>query len=251
MAKVRRSSPLTRREPPPTAAALRKKLHAHASPEDAVFFQRFFKTRAGQYGEGDRFIGVRVPDMRRVCREGGSAASLATIRTLLRSRIHEERSLALLLLVEAFARSDEDGEREIYELYLAHTRDINNWDLVDLSAGPIVGGWLAGRSRAPLSRLARSASLWERRIAIVATSHFIRRGELDETFRIADLLLRDPHDLIHKAVGWMLRETGKRDGAALRGFLKERYRMMPRTMLRYAIERFPEAERGRYLKGTL
>jgi 3-methyladenine DNA glycosylase AlkD len=234
----------------PTAAELRRMLHAHASPEDAVFLQRFFKTGAGQYGEGDRFIGVRVPDMRRVCREGGGA-SLATIRSLLRSRIHEERALALLLLVDAFQKSDEEGRRAIYETYLAHTRNINNWDLVDLSAGAIVGGWLDRRSRAPLSRLARSTLLWERRIAIVATFHFIRRGELAETFRIADLLLRDTHDLIHKSVGWMLREAGKRDGKALRGFLGERYRTMPRTMLRYAIERFPEAERRRYLKGLV
>jgi 3-methyladenine DNA glycosylase AlkD len=233
-----------------TAAGLRKKLHAFASPEDSAFLQRFFKTGVGQYGEGDRFIGVRVPDMRRVCRES-SRASLAAIRALLRSRIHEERALALLLLVQAFGRADEDGRRTIYETYLSHTRDINNWDLVDASAGPIVGGWLAGRSRAPLSRLARSSSLWERRIAIVATHHFIRRGELSETFRIADLLLRDTHDLIHKAVGWMLREAGKRDGSALRDFLRERYRGMPRTMLRYAIERFPEAERQRYLKGLV
>jgi 3-methyladenine DNA glycosylase AlkD len=234
----------------PTAASLRKMLHAHASSRDAVFLQGFFKTGVGQYGEGDTFIGVRVPDMRRVCREA-SGASLATIRSLLRSRIHEERSLALMLLVQAFERSDEQGRRAIYELYLARTRDINNWDLVDGSAGPIVGGWLVERSRAPLSRFARSSSLWERRIAIVATYPFIKRGELDETFRIADLLLRDTHDLIHKAVGWMLRETGKRDGAALRGFLKERYRTMPRTMLRYAIERFSEAERRRYLKGLV
>jgi 3-methyladenine DNA glycosylase AlkD len=241
---------VTRREPAPTLAALRKKLHVHASPEDAAFLQGFFKTGAGQYGEGDRFIGVRVPAMRRVCRES-SAASLATVRALLRSRVHEERALALLLLVQAFARSDEEGRRAIYDAYLSHTRDINNWDLVDLSAGPIVGAWLAERSRVPLSRLARSASLWERRIAIVATFHFIKRGELDETFRIADLLLHDTHDLIHKAVGWMLREAGKRDGSALRAFLKERYRGMPRTMLRYAIERFPDGERGRYLNGKV
>jgi 3-methyladenine DNA glycosylase AlkD len=233
-----------------TAGELRKKLQAHASPEDAVFLQRFFKTGVGQYGEGDRFIGVRVPEMRRVCREG-TGTSLATIRSLLRSRIHEERALALMLLVQAFQRSDEAGRRTIYDTYLAHTRDINNWDLVDLSAGAIVGGWLDGRSRAPLSRLARSRSLWERRIAMVATLHFIKRGELAETFRIADLLLRDTHDLIHKAVGWMLREAGKRNGAALRGFLTERYRAMPRTMLRYAIERFPEAERRRYLQGLV
>ena len=244
------SKTMTERESPPTVAALRKRLHAHASPKDAVFLQRFFKTGAGQYGEGDRFIGVRVPDMRRVCRES-RGASLATIRSLLRSPVHEERALALLLLVQAFQKSNDKGRRTIYEAYLAHTRDINNWDLVDASAGPIVGGWLAERSRAPLSRLARSTSLWERRIAIVATHHFIRRGELDETFTIADLLLRDTHDLIHKAVGWMLREAGKRDGAVLRGFLVERYRSMPRTMLRYAIERFPDVERRRYLVGLV
>jgi 3-methyladenine DNA glycosylase AlkD len=235
---------------PLSAADLRKQLHAYASPEDAVFLQRFFKTGPGQYGEGDTFIGVRVPDMRRVCREC-KGASLATIRTLLRSAVHEERGLALMLLVQAFRTSEDEGRRTIYETYLAHTRDINNWDLVDLSAGAIVGGWLDGRSRAPLSRLARSKFLWERRIAIVATFHFIKRGELGETFRIADMLLRDTHDLIHKAVGWMLREAGKRDGVALRDFLRERYPTMPRTMLRYAIERFPEGERRRYLKGLV
>ena len=237
------------RAPAPSAGTLRRRLRACASPADALFLQRFFKTGAGQYGEGDVFIGVRVPDLRRVCRECG-AASLATTRTLLRSRIHEERVLALLLLVQAFNRGDERGRREVYRLYLAHTRYVNNWDLVDVSAGPIVGGWLAERSRAPLARLARSASLWERRIAIVATHHFIRRGELEDTFSIADLLLHDTHDLIHKAVGWMLREAGKRDPDALRAFLLERHSVMPRTMLRYAIERFPEPERRRYLKGV-
>ena len=234
----------TARQPAPSAEALRSRLRACASPADAVFLQGFFKTGAGQYGEGDEFIGVRVPAMRRVCREG-SGASLATIRSLLRSRIHEERLLALLLLVQAFARADSSGRRAIYELYLAHTRYVNNWDLVDLSAGPIVGGWLVDRSRAPLLQLARSHSLWERRIAIVATYHFIKRGEVEETFKVAGTLLRDTHDLIHKAVGWMLREAGKREGAALRGFLRERYRLIPRTMLRYAIERFPAPERRR------
>jgi 3-methyladenine DNA glycosylase AlkD len=239
-----------RRSPALTAADVRQRLHACASSEDAVFLQRFFKTGVGQYGDGDRFIGVRVPELRRVCREC-QGASLATIRTLLRSPVHEERALALLLLVQAFQKADEEGRRAIYETYLAHTRYVNNWDLVDLSAGPVVGGWLEARNRAPLSRLARSKVLWERRIAIVATLHFIRRGELGETFRIADLLLRDTHDLIHKAAGWMLREAGKRDGSALREFLRERYRSVPRTMLRYAIERFPEAERRRYLKGLV
>jgi 3-methyladenine DNA glycosylase AlkD len=230
----------------PRVADIRRQLHAHASPGDAAILQRFFKTGPGGYGEGDRFIGVRVPAMRQICRTS-ARASLATIRTLLRSPVHEERSLALMLLVQLFARAGEDDRRVIYDTYLANTRYINNWDLVDLSAGPIVGGWLAGRSHAPLTRLARSASLWERRIAIVATFHGIKRGELDETFRIARLLLEDRHDLIHKAVGWMLREAGKRDTAALRTFLDEHGRVMPRTMLRYAIEKFPERERKKYL----
>jgi 3-methyladenine DNA glycosylase AlkD len=234
---------------PITAAGLRKQLRADASAEDARILQRFFKTAPGEYGEGDVFLGVRVPAMRRICRDCGDGVTLATIARLLRSRVHEDRSLALMLLVRAFEQADHRGRREIYDLYLASTASINNWDLVDQSAGPIVGGWLYERSRAPLLRLARSSSLWERRIAIVATHHFIRRGDLDETFRIADLLMPDRHDLIHKAVGWMLREAGKRDGAALRTYLRERYRTMPRTMLRYAIERFPEVERRRYLKG--
>ena len=142
-------------------------------------------------------------------------------------------------------------KRDIYRLYLANTKFINNWDLVDSSAAQIVGAWLSTRSRAPLRRLARSSSLWERRIAIVATHFFIRHDEVEETFRIADLLLTDDHDLIHKAVGWMLREAGKRNPGAERDYLKTRYRRMPRTMLRYAIEKFPEAERRRYLAGTI
>ena len=247
---MRQAPVTTPREAAPGPRTLRSRLRACASSTDAVFLQGFFKTGAGQYGEGDVFIGVRVPALRRICREAG-AASPATIRSLLRSRIHEERLLALLLLVQAFAREDESGRRAVYQLYLAHTRHINNWDLVDLSAAPIVGGWLADRSRAPLLRLARSRSLWERRIAIVATYHFIKGGELEETFKVAGTLLHDRHDLIHKAVGWMLREAGKRNGSALRAFLRERYRLMPRTMLRYAIERFPEDERRRYLKGQV
>ncbi len=169
---------------------------------------------------------------------------------LLRSRVHEDRALALMLMVQAFAAGTEDDRRSIYELYLANTRYINNWDLADLSAAPIVGAWLATRRRTPLARLARSASLWERRIAIVSTHHFIRHGEFEDTFRVADRLIDDSHDLIHKAVGWMLREVGKRDGAALRAYLRERVQALPRTTLRYAIERFPEAERVRYLRGS-
>ena len=231
---------------PLTAAALRLRLRAHAKPADAAILQRFFQTGSGEYGEGDVFLGIRAPAMRAVCREC-RGASLSTVRLLLRSRIHEERLLALLLLVDAFGRGTRDQQKAIYALYLSHTAFINNWDLVDASAPEIVGGWLLDRSRARLTRLAKSRSLWERRIAIVATHWLIRRGQLDDTFRIADVLLNDDHDLIHKAVGWMLREAGKRDGRALRRFLADRHQRMPRTMVRYAIEHFPSTERQTYL----
>jgi 3-methyladenine DNA glycosylase AlkD len=192
-----------------------------------------------------------VPRVRAVCRAAGDAVPLREAAALLRSKVHEERLLALLLLVDAFGRGDEATRRAIYELYLASTGFINNWDLVDASAPQIVGGWLQDRSRAPLRRLARSASLWERRIAVLATLRFIRDGEFEPTFEIADLLMRDPHDLIHKAVGWMLREVGNRDAAVERRFLARRYDRMPRTMLRYAIEKFPEDERRAYLRGEI
>jgi 3-methyladenine DNA glycosylase AlkD len=235
---------------PLTATAITRKLRSHANPASVAILQSFFKTGPGQYGEGDRFIGVKVPGIRTVCREC-RGASLAEVQKLLRSPIHEVRALALVMLVDAFQAGDEQVRRRIYDLYLANTAFINNWDLVDCSAGQIVGGWLRGRSTAPLTRLARSKSLWERRIAMIATFDGIRRGDFDDTFRIADHLLHDEHDLIHKAVGWLLREVGKRDGAAERAFLKSRYKTMPRTMLRYAIERFPEAERRRYLEGRI
>ena len=230
-----------------TATAIRRKLRAHANPASVAVLQSFFKTGPGQYGEGDRFIGVKVPGLRAVCREC-HGAPLAEVLKLLRSSVHEERALALLMLVDAFNAGDDRIRRQIYDLYLANTAVINNWDLVDCSAGQIVGGWLRGRSTAPLTRLARSKSLWERRIAMIATFDGIRRGEFGDTFRIADILLHDEHDLIHKAVGWLLREVGKRDGAAERAFLASRYKTMPRTMLRYAIEKFPEGERRKYLE---
>jgi 3-methyladenine DNA glycosylase AlkD len=176
------------------------------------------------------------------------AATLNEVDVLLHSRIHEARLLALLLMVWAFRAGSEIERRQIYRLYLSRTRWINSWDLVDLSAPQIVGAWLSDRSRAPLRKLARSTSVWERRIAIVATYCFIRRHELEDTFGITDMLLNDPHDLIHKAAGWMLREAGKRDPAAERRFLASRHTRMPRTMLRYAIEKFPEKERRKYLR---
>jgi 3-methyladenine DNA glycosylase AlkD len=229
---------------------IRARLRRRASAARGRTLQRFFKTGAGEYAEGDIFIGVTVPDLRALCREYRDAG-IPVMLDLLASPVHEERLLALMLLVEAFKRGTDAARRDIYRLYLANTRFINNWDLVDSSAAQIVGAWLSTRSRAPLRRLARSRSLWERRIAIIATLFFIRQDEVDETFRIADLLLADDHDLIHKAVGWMLREAGKRKPAAERNYLKTRYQRMPRTMLRYAIERFPEAERRRYLAGTI
>lgn len=235
---------------PLTATAISRKLRSQARPESVAILQRFFKTGPGEYGEGDRFIGVTLPVIRAVGRECRDT-SIAELQKLLRSPVHEERTLALLMLVNAFTSGDEPVRRRIYDLYLAHTQFINNWDLVDGSAAQIVGGWLRGRSTAPLTRLAKSKSLWERRIAMIATCDGIRRGDFDDTFRIAALLLHDGHDLIHKAVGWMLREVGKRDGAAERAFLADRYKTMPRTMLRYAIERFPEAERRKYLRGEI
>ena len=229
---------------------IRALIRERADPSRIPVLQSFFKTGPGQYAAGDVFIGVTVPDLRKVCRECRGAA-LAEIEPLLKSEIHEERQLALLLLVDAFRMATDDERAAIYRFYLANTAFINNWDLVDSSASQIVGAWLAQRSRAVLTRLARSRSLWERRIAIVATHHLIKRGEFDDTFRIADLLLGDRHDLIHKAVGWMLREVGNRDGRAEREYLKTRYTRMPRTMLRYAIEKFPEAERQRYLSSKV
>jgi 3-methyladenine DNA glycosylase AlkD len=233
-----------------TARAISRALRSRANPDHAPNLQRFFKTGPGEYGEGDRFVGATLPVIRALCREC-RGTPLDEILTLLRSPIHEERTLALLILVDAFKAGDEETQRRIYDLYLAHTACVNNWDLVDCSAAQIVGGWLRGRSQAPLTRLAGSKSLWERRIAMIATFDGIRRGGFDDALRIADLLLHDEHDLVHKAVGWMLREVGQRDGARERAFLKARYKTMPRTMLRYAIEKFPERERRRYLEGRI
>jgi len=225
--------------------ALKRRLRTVANRERATHSLRFFKTGPGQYGEGDRFLGLTVPEMRRVVREFRELP-LAGAEALLASPWHEERLVALMILVEQYRRTPA-ARAAIYRLYLGRTDRINNWDLVDVSAAHVVGAHLAERSRKPLYRLARSKSLWERRIAIVATQHFIRRNEFADTLAIARLLLRDRHDLIHKATGWMLREVGKRDEAALRAFLDEHAPTMPRTMLRYAIERFPPPLRRHYL----
>ena len=232
---------------PAAAAEVRKELARRSNPEVAAFLQRFFKTGPGQYGEGDLFRGIRVPVLRQLSRTF-SSLSLADTLELLQSKWHEDRLLALLLLVRRFGTGDEDDRAEIYRHYLANTDRINNWDLVDSSAPQIVGAFLWNKSRQPLRQLARSSSLWERRVAIMATFHFIRQGDSDETLRVARMLLRDNHDLAHKAVGWMLREVAQRNQAAARRFLDEHAACMPRVMLRYAIEKFPEPERQRYLR---
>jgi 3-methyladenine DNA glycosylase AlkD len=232
--------------PTPTAASIRRQLRAAADPSRVPVLQRFFRTGKGEYAEGDRFIGVTMPRIRVICREC-RGAPMSEMEQLLESPVHEERMTALLLFVDAFTRGDDERKREIYDFYLANTHRVNNWDLVDSSAPQIVGAWLRDRSKAPLTKLAKSKLLWERRIAMVATQDFIRQRQLDETFRIADLLIEDRHDLIHKASGWMLREAGKRDETALRAYLDRQHTRMPRTMLRYAIERLPERDRRAYL----
>jgi 3-methyladenine DNA glycosylase AlkD len=229
-----------------SVAAARKRVREFADKERATFMLRFFRTGPGDYGEGDRFLGLRVPDVRRIAREFRSL-SLADVRALLASKWHEERLLALVILTHQFANGSASEREQIYRLYLSSTDRINNWDLVDVTAPRIVGAYLVERDRRPLRRLAKSRSLWERRIAIVATQHFIRRGELDDTFEIATLLIDDRHDLIHKAAGWMLREAGKRDRGRLERFLDTFASSMPRTMLRYAIETLPNDLRLKYM----
>jgi 3-methyladenine DNA glycosylase AlkD len=232
------------------AAEIQKKLAELGNPAVAISSQRFFKTGPGEYGEGDVFRGVRVPVLRRLSREYSSIA-LREVEKLLRSSFHEDRLLALFLLVRQFAKSDETMKKKIYSLYLKSTRFINNWDLVDSSAEFIVGAYLWDKDRKPLYNLAKSKDLWERRIAIMATFQFIKRGEFDDTLKIAKKLLSDSEDLIHKAVGWMLREIGNRDQDTEERFLESTYRSMPRTMLRYAIEKFPEEKRQMYLKSQI
>lgn len=230
--------------------AIRTTLLTLANPRIAEHSQRFFKTGKGQYGEGDEFLGIRVPVIRqqvRLC----ETMPLEQLVEVLHSPYHEERLLALLALVDHYQRGDKTAQKAIYTAYLNNTSHINNWDLVDSSAHQIVGHWLAERSRKPVYKLVKSANLWERRIAMIASQHWIKRGEFDDTLALAEALLHDTEDLIHKASGWMLREVGKKDGPALLGFLNKHYTTMPRTMLRYAIEKLPEKQRQSYLKGKV
>lgn len=219
-----------------------------ANPEIASHSLRFFKTAPGEYGSGDKFLGIRVPVIRQAVKKF-ETISLPVTRKLLKSEYHEIRLFALLVLVANYSKADDHGKKIIYELYLNNTQYINNWDLVDSSAHKIVGIHLENKDKADLYKLSKSASLWERRIAIISTFHFIRNNQFDDTLKISRQLLDDEEDLIHKAVGWMLRETGKRDKNVETAFLNRHYQAMPRTMLRYAIEKFSKEERQRYLSG--
>jgi 3-methyladenine DNA glycosylase AlkD len=232
------------------AREIRSRLRALADPVVAAHSARYFQAVPGGYGQGDRFLGIRVPVLRRLAREF-RYVEVDDALELLQSSYHETRLLALLILTLIFERGDDAARRRIYNLYLANTPRINNWDLVDLSAHKIVGDYLLERDRRPLYRLAKSKSLWERRIGVISSFRFIREGDFGDALAIGEMLLDDDHDLIHKAVGWMLREVGNRDRAAEEAFLKRHYRRMPRTMLRYAIEKLPERRRKQYLAGTV
>jgi len=235
----------------PNEAGAFKALNTFADTERAKSSLWFFKTGPGQYGEGDRFLGVAATPVRKLAKEFRDMPLDETVK-LLHNPWHEARSLALLIMCLAYAKGTDETRKNLYEAYLGNTRYINNWDLVDCSAEHVVGAHLESRSRMPLKKLARSKSLWERRIAIIATFRYIKKGEFGETLQIAKILLNDDHDLIHKAVGWMLREVGKRGGQKEEEkFLQKHLKTMPRTMLRYAIERFPEALRKRYLEGRV
>jgi len=236
-----------------TATSVKNALKQHASPEKAEFFPRFFKSGKGEYGEGDKFLGVIVPRQREVAKTFRDLPFAQTKR-LLQDSIHECRLTALLILVNQFERSkDEDRRGEIVEFYLANLDYVNNWDLVDSSAHKILGAWLLDREddRYILDELAESEHLWRERVSVIACFAFIRRNDFDWILRLAEWFLDHEHDLIHKAVGWMLREMGKREEAVLHAFLTEHYQAMPRTMLRYAIEKLPEPVRRAYLNGRV
>ena len=248
---------------------LLEKMTARSDAGQVAGLARFFKTGPGQYGEGDKFLGIKVPITREVVKQCWRHTTLQDLEECIASEYHEHRLAALLALVEIFNHAKgvkvKPGmtkgmarptpmtravisQQTCIDFYLKHTDRINNWDLVDLSCYPLLGVWLLDKDRSLLYDLAKNGkTIWEQRIGIVSTMTFIRNGQLEDTFAIADILLHHPHDLIHKAVGWLLREAGKRDKEALTAYLAPRYQEMPRTMLRYAIEKFPEAERQHYL----
>jgi len=229
---------------------LREALKQQSDPKQAKILSRFFKTGKGEYGEGDKFLGIKVPVSRQIAKQFKDL-SLKEIQELLYSQIHEERLIALFILTEQYRKGDEEKKKIIFNFYIKNTKRVNNWDLVDLSAERTIGAYLLDRDKQILLDLARSKNLWERRIAVMSTFHFIKNGIYDITLEISDILLGDKHDLIHKAVGWMLREIGKRNLNTEESYLKKHYKIMPRTMLRYAIEKFPEKKRLSYLKGEV
>jgi len=226
--------------------SVKQDLKKLANPKQAALLQRFFKTGKGEYGEGDIFLGIKVPEQRKIANKYD--LDLKEIQGLLNSKIHEHRLTSLFILIKKYNKSNENERKKIFEFYLRNTKNINNWDLIDLSAPKIVGNYLLDKDRSVLYKLAKSNSLWEKRISILATAAFIVNDEYKDTLRIAEILLNDKHDLIHKGVGWMLREVGKRDQKIEEEFLKKYYKKMPRTMLRYAIEKFEENKRLFYLK---
>ena len=226
---------------------IHEELKKLSDQERAAHLQKYFKTGKGEYGEGDVFLGLRVPAVRKIAKKFNNL-SIDEAEKFLQSPYHEERLFALFILVDLFKKGNEEDKKKIYELYLKNTNFINNWDLVDVSAGTIVGAYLFKRNKETIYKLAQSENLWERRIAIMATFYFIAQNEFTDTLEIAEMLLNDKEDLIHKAVGWMLREIGKRNLEVEENFLKKHYLNMPRTMLRYAIEKFPEEKRKSYLK---
>lgn len=228
---------------------IKKDFEKLANPEKAKLLQRFFKTGEGEYGEGDVFLGIVVPNQRDLVKKYHCSLSLEDIQELLNSKIHEHRLTALLILVKQYQKADEEKKKEIFDFYLRNTKNINNWDLVDLSAPNIVGDYLINKDRKILYNLAKSRHLWEKRISVLATFAFIRKNQFDDSLKISEILIKDSHDLIHKAVGWMLREIGKRDIKPLESFLNKHYKSMPRTMLRYSIEKLPEKDRKSYLDG--
>jgi 3-methyladenine DNA glycosylase AlkD len=227
-----------------------QEITSKADPQRGKHSQKFFKTGKGQYGEGDFFLGLTVPEQRKISKKYFKELSLVDVEELLQNKFHEIRLVGLLILIEMYKKSKKDklNQRRIFEFYLKHTSRINNWDLVDLSAPSIIGDFCLKYNEDVLGMLANSKDLWEKRIAIVSTYAFIKERKFGETLSIANVLLKDKHDLIHKAVGWMLREVGKRNKETLEIFLQTRYKEMPRTMLRYAIEKFPEQERKKWLK---
>lgn len=231
---------------------LKAEITKHANKDKAKLLARYFKTGKGEYGEGDVFLGISVPKLREIAKEFGKDLSIAHIKELLNSEFHEKRMIGLFILIEKYEKSKQKNEREkIFDFYLEYAKKgkINNWDLVDLSCRDIVGNFLLDKPRDLLYKLVKSDNLWERRIAIISTSEFIRHNDFDDTIKISEILLKDGRDLIHKAVGWMLREIGKRDEKVLIYFLDKHARDMPRVMLRYAIERLDEKTRKKYLNG--